>query len=143
MLLVNDQPLGKNNADLQLAICYGLLLFSITKCHNRLNFAPQVIGINSHVETLEDSLNGEVQKGRAASTGTNSERSATIPLELPPSRSTCPFLAGETTKESLKSPFNRIPPHSPAGNATHPDQQRARTSSDASEFCKGEDPNAQ
>ncbi|KAL5966649.1 Centromere protein J [Taenia solium] len=110
--------------------------------YNRLDFVPQVIGINSHLETPEELLSGEMQKARAVSTVPNSERSVNVSSQPPPSRSTCGFLAGEAIKESPKSPFTCVPPHSSAGTAAHSGQQRARTSSDASEFCKGEAANA-
>ncbi|KAL5111460.1 Centromere protein J [Taenia crassiceps] len=110
---------------------------------DRLDFVPQVIGIDSHVETLRDSLRGEMQKAQAASTDKNSERSVTIPLELPHSRSTCGFWSVETIKGSSKSPFACVPPpHSPAIAVTPSDQPRTWTSSDASELCKRENANA-
>ncbi|VDK39011.1 unnamed protein product [Taenia asiatica] len=118
------------------------LSFSMTKSYNRPDFVPQVIGINSQVETPEDLLSAEMQKARAVSTVTNSESSVNVSSQQPPSRPPCGFLAGEAIKELPKSPFTCVPPHSSAGTAPHSGQQRARTSSDASEFCKGEAANA-
>ncbi|VDM16645.1 unnamed protein product [Hydatigera taeniaeformis] len=105
---------------------------------NRLDSVSQVVNINSRDEILENMLDGETQRTRAASAGANSGNSASMPLDLLLSRSTSALSGGGAT-EFPKPLFTCIPPCTSAAISTHSKQQRAQTYMVVSESAKGED----